>query len=472
MFGWRKKRDGFEWRGYVRTTILVKRKKRREKLDDAKQAALDGLAEAGRAGRVAGQKGVEAAKQGIGAAGREAKVVGSNLGEKLIQGAKAAGAKIGSGAKSAGEAARAGAQRAGAGAWKFGRSAGGRIGSVSAQGFSGLSNGLAAAGRSMSPRIGLPLVIAGLAAAIGAVSRIYQTGPDSIGLGAAALAFILLAIAALPVAAGRSSLAHPFSTRRYDPDAPAEATAGGSSKAIAGFAAIAAAVIAVGLIGGIVWLAAPSVGRLATGVATPLAPSEPIKGKAVSLTGDSMRIGENIVLLAGIESPEAKQSCKDKRGRSWRCGRSALNALRRITGSKTIVCTVKSTDTTGRKVADCLAGDKNIAVELVRKGHVFAKSGLFSSYSGQEDIARKARAGIWQGEALRPGDYRDKLWDTAKAKSPNGCPIKGRALSRGKVYLLPWSADYSRYRVSQRRGDRWFCSEDEAISEGWARHES
>lgn len=472
MFGWRKKRDGFEWRGYVRTTILVKRKKRLEKLDEAKQAALDGLAEAGRVGKAAGQAGVEAAKQGLGAAGREAKVAGAEVGGKVAAGAKVAGAKLGAGAKKAGAAARQGALKAGAGIWRFSKSAGQKIGQASGHGLSGLSDNLAKAGRSMSPRIGLPLVIAGLAAALGAITRIYQNGPDAIGLGAAALAFLLLAIAALPIAAGRASLAAPFSTRRYDPNAVVEGESPAPTNAIAGFAAIAAVVIAVALIGGLFWVAAPSVGRLATSVPTPFSPPEQIKGKAVSLSGDSMKIGDEIIVLAGIEAPESKQACKDNRGRSWRCGRSALNALRRITGYESIVCTVKETDASGRKVSDCMVGDKNIAAELVREGHVFATGGLLASYGSQEAEAQKSGAGIWKGEALRPSEYRDQLWEEAKAKAPNGCPIKGRVISRGKIYLLPWSSDYARYRVSERRGDRWFCSEDEAISEGWSRHES
>ena len=39
MFGWRKRNQGFEWRQYVRTTILVRRQQRREKLDEVRQAA-------------------------------------------------------------------------------------------------------------------------------------------------------------------------------------------------------------------------------------------------------------------------------------------------------------------------------------------------------------------------------------------------------------------------------------------------
>ena len=43
MLGWRKKREGFEWHDYVRTTILVRRANRRQKVDDARKAAAEGL---------------------------------------------------------------------------------------------------------------------------------------------------------------------------------------------------------------------------------------------------------------------------------------------------------------------------------------------------------------------------------------------------------------------------------------------
>ncbi|MCH9808240.1 MAG: thermonuclease family protein [Alphaproteobacteria bacterium] len=477
MFGWRRKRDGFEWRGYVRTTILLKRKKRREKLGDAKQAAIDGIAEAGRAGKAAGHAGVEAAKQGLGLAGREAKVAGAHLGERLAKGAKRSGVKARWAAKLAGAAARKGALKAGSEVWSFSKSAAGRIGGASSQGLGGLragvTDGVSKAGGSISPRVGLPLVVAGLAAAIGAASRIYQLGADPIGLAAGALALILLAVAVLPVAAGRSSIGAPFSTRRHDPDAvPAEAEAPGSPNLFAAFTSIAAVVIAVSLIGSLVWYGGASVGELAKTAPATFSAPEKISGKAVSLTGDSMRIGDAIVLLKGIEAPEVRQRCKTERGRSWRCGRSALNALRRITGYETIACTVSSTTDAGSKVASCKVGEKDIAAELVQAGHVFANGGMLATYASQEGAAREAKRGIWQGEAQRPADYRTKLWESAKAKAPNGCPIKGRALSKGKVYLLPWSPDYARYRVSQRRGDKWFCSESEAISEGWKLHDS
>ena len=43
MFGWRTRNVGFEWREYVRTTILVRRKNRRERVGHAAKGAVHNL---------------------------------------------------------------------------------------------------------------------------------------------------------------------------------------------------------------------------------------------------------------------------------------------------------------------------------------------------------------------------------------------------------------------------------------------
>ena len=408
MFGWRKKRDGFEWRSYVRTTILVKRKQRQDKLEEAKQAALEGLAEAGRAGKAAGKSGVEAAKRGLDAAAQEAQAAGG----KVADGAREAGKKIsenlGQGVEVAGRAAREGAARAGSGLWNFSRAAGNKIGEASGAGLDTIAEGLSGAGRAMSPRVSLPLLIAAIASAIGAVARVAQHGFDAVAITAVVIATVLIGFAVLPVIAGRATLSAPFKTRRYtgngdDLGSPANQD---ESANFAGLAKGFAGLIVIGLVIAVGWLIAPyfTSGELTT--AAPEAPSvsERIEGKARALSGDVMEIGGQKIVLRGIESPEVGQRCDDRRGRKWRCGRFALTALRKITGYETILCTVLETDAQGRKVADCTVGDQNIAAQLVKKGAVFAGTGFFRVYGNEEDEAKAAKRGIWQGEAQRPSE--------------------------------------------------------------------
>ncbi len=502
MFGWRRKRDGFEWRRYVRTTILVKRQRRREQLDEARQAALDGLAEAGRKGREAGLSGIEAAGQRFGEVREKAGVAGGKLRERLAVGAKAAGSAMRRGAGVGLEAAGRGGRKAGAGLMKAAGAAARGLGRTSGSGVNGLAGGLEGVGRAMSPRISLPLLIAGLAAGAGAASRAMIESFDGIAVSAALLSSALLLLAMLPLLSGRATLDEPFKTRRVTSAEGDDAEGGGEElypndhpAGAAGALRAAAIALVVLALGGVAWFAAPLVttfqisseqasesGTQPT-VALPSMPSiklprlsttrEEISGFAKSLTGDTMIIDDQLIVLADVEAPENRQSCRNSRGRQWSCGRSALNALRRITGYDTVSCSARESDAAGRKVADCTVKGKNIAEELVRDGHLFTTINS-ARYAEAEREAKAEKRGIWQGEAERPSDFRARRWELAKLRAPEGCPIKGkeRARSGKKVYILPWSARYESYRVSERSGDRWFCSEDEALRAGWTPLES
>ncbi len=61
---WWRRNEGFEWKDYVRTTVLVRRRQRREKIDAAAHAAADALKDAGRRGVAAGAAGADAAGRG------------------------------------------------------------------------------------------------------------------------------------------------------------------------------------------------------------------------------------------------------------------------------------------------------------------------------------------------------------------------------------------------------------------------
>ena len=54
MIRWRRKTDGFEWHKHVRTTIRIRREHRRQRIEEARLLALEGMKEAGRAGVAVG----------------------------------------------------------------------------------------------------------------------------------------------------------------------------------------------------------------------------------------------------------------------------------------------------------------------------------------------------------------------------------------------------------------------------------
>src|SRR5256714_13612383 len=73
MFGRRKNNDGFEWHKYVRTTIKLRREERRQRILEARRAAVHQAGAAGVAlaagSRAAGSAALGGAKVGLGVAG-------------------------------------------------------------------------------------------------------------------------------------------------------------------------------------------------------------------------------------------------------------------------------------------------------------------------------------------------------------------------------------------------------------------
>jgi endonuclease YncB( thermonuclease family) len=223
------------------------------------------------------------------------------------------------------------------------------------------------------------------------------------------------------------------------------------------------------LIGILAW-AAMSGGTNLGGIASRLpivGGNKPLQGRAEAIGGDLVRVAGTAVRLAGIEAPELQQAC-GAATRRYRCGAAAQVALGRLVNGRTLQCIVSGADGAGRPLATCTHGRLDINGELVRQGHAFAGSGLFAEYASLERQARDAKLGIWaQGDVERPAEFRAKVWDEAKRRAPDGCPIKGLVTGEGRVYLLPWSPDYDRGRIQRARGERWFCSEREAESAGF-----
>jgi hypothetical protein len=51
-----------------------------------------------------------------------------------------------------------------------------------------------------------------------------------------------------------------------------------------------------------------------------------------------------------------------------------------------------------------------------------------------------------------------------------GCKIKGNInITGARIYHVPGQAYYSSAMISARKGERWFCSEGEAVAAGWRR---
>lgn len=195
--------------------------------------------------------------------------------------------------------------------------------------------------------------------------------------------------------------------------------------------------------------------------------ADQVVGLARLVDGDTLEIRGQAVRLSGIDAPETGQLCTNHRRRSYRCGEAALDALAVLVGQRPVRCVGDEYDRYDRLIATCHVGGRNLNRAMVEAGWAVAFQQFTDLYLPQELDAAKAARGLWQGPFQRPVEHRAERWEAAKQVSPRGCPIKGNISARGKIYHTPWSRWYARTRINTGKGERWFCSEDEALRAGW-----
>jgi endonuclease YncB( thermonuclease family) len=199
-----------------------------------------------------------------------------------------------------------------------------------------------------------------------------------------------------------------------------------------------------------------------------MAASTAVTGTARVIDGDTLRVGEVRVRLSGVDAPELSQRCGPD-GRKVACGAMAADWLRRRIEGRSIACERVDTDRYGRSVAVCRLGEEDIAAVLVEAGWATAYRRYSLAYIRLEDRARTARRGIWALGFEPPADYRRerRLADVPPAPDPR-CAIKGNIGASGaRIYHMPGSRAYPEVRIDTRKGERWFCSEREAVAAGW-----
>jgi len=203
-----------------------------------------------------------------------------------------------------------------------------------------------------------------------------------------------------------------------------------------------------------------------------------LSGIARVLDGDTIEIGTVRVRLWGIDAPESRQSCLAG-GRRWPCGRRATQALAGRIDGRSVACEERDRD--GRIVAVCRYGGRDVNAWLVREGWALAFRRYSRAYVAEESAAKTARRGLWRGEFVRPWDWRqgkrlrnanrDTQRTSTSSRDRGICNIKGN-ISRSsgrRIYHVPGDPDYASTRISQGRGERWFCTEAEARAAGWRR---
>lgn len=124
--------------------------------------------------------------------------------------------------------------------------------------------------------------------------------------------------------------------------------------------------------------------------------------------GDSFAIGKHRLRLEDIDAPELNQNCTAANGQQWACGKAAKASLEKLLVSPGLVCTADAQDQFHRSVVTCAVnGIEDIGAEQVRAGMAVSHEYMgMRSYGDQEDEARTAKRGIWQGKFTAPSEWR------------------------------------------------------------------
>ncbi|MCP3971476.1 MAG: thermonuclease family protein [Rhodobacteraceae bacterium] len=197
------------------------------------------------------------------------------------------------------------------------------------------------------------------------------------------------------------------------------------------------------------------------------AQAETFAGTVRVVDGDTLDVGGTRVRLYGIDAPEIGQPCTAD-GESWDCGRWAQRRVRALYQGKRSTCDRVTTDVYGRVVARCRVGGQDIGAHLVAEGIAEAFRRYALDYVDEEKSAFVAARGIWRGEMQSPSDYRASSAAPGSI-APGACVIKGNISGSGRIYHMPGQRHYHNTRISPAKGERWFCSESDAVAAGWRR---
>ena len=174
----------------------------------------------------------------------------------------------------------------------------------------------------------------------------------------------------------------------------------------------------------------------------------------------------------GIDTPETV----DPRRPVGCFGKEASERNRQLVEGQTIGLEkdVSDADEFGRLLRYVWLGDRMVNATLVEEGFALAATyppdvRYAETFASLQVQAREAGRGLW-GSACASGSATPPPAGAGCEYSPTGEPvIKGNiSLRTGeKIYHVPGGYYYDDTVIDEPSGERWFCTEAEAVAAGW-----
>jgi endonuclease YncB( thermonuclease family) len=131
-----------------------------------------------------------------------------------------------------------------------------------------------------------------------------------------------------------------------------------------------------------------------------------ISGQAKAIDSTTIQIGDQRIMLFGIDSVMRKQVCTLD-GKPWPCWQAAVKDLQALLDQGPVVCdAVREPDVYGRFLARCKVNDQSVNELLVSRGFAVARTNESPDYTAAEATAKEKKLGLWKGQFVPPSVFR------------------------------------------------------------------
>jgi len=196
-------------------------------------------------------------------------------------------------------------------------------------------------------------------------------------------------------------------------------------------------------------------------------------GQRISvIDGDTLELDDKIIQLYGIDAPELGQICMHDRTPEH-CGLAAAFELKKLLSVEhaPLECRqAKAADDPSLQI--CTFAHIDIARVLLEGGYVLTAADTSQDYLQAQESAHQGALGLWHNQYVKPEDWRSGKRLPVENDGPQeSCPIK--AVVRGnsmRLYFVPTDPDYEAIKIDPAKGDKLYCSDEDARRDGWRRY--